>query len=64
MYSFNPNDLIGRTFLMDKLENGEQHPARIVKLINDHSYELENKPDRIKFLCSVNNDHYEEIILS
>jgi hypothetical protein len=59
---FHPRDLVGRTFLMDKEEDGQRHRARIVKAIEDHEQELENDPDRIKFLISVGDERKEEII--
>ena len=59
---FNPEDLIGRTFLLDVNDDGERHRARIVKLIEDHESKVEDNPTRIKFLVSYNNDKGEEII--
>jgi hypothetical protein len=49
-----PNNLIGRTFLMDAQPDGSQFRARIVKLIEDHNYKLENTKEQIKFLLSTN----------
>jgi hypothetical protein len=43
------NDLIGRTFLLDKQEDGQQFRARIVRLIDNHSSDLEDDKTRIKF---------------
>ena len=59
---FDPHDLVGRTFLLDKNEQGEQHRARIVELIEDHESKVEDNPTRIKFVCSVNDDQYEETL--
>jgi hypothetical protein len=59
---FNPEDLIGRTFLMDEKEYGQKHRGQIVELIEDHESLLEENPTRIKFRVSVNNDKAEEII--
>jgi hypothetical protein len=59
---FNPEDLIGRSFLMDKQEDGQQFRGRIVKLIEDHESKVEDNPTRIKFRISVNKDKAEEII--
>jgi hypothetical protein len=33
---FNPEDLIGRTFLMDEQEDDQKFRGRIVELIEDH----------------------------
>jgi hypothetical protein len=33
---FNPEDLVGRSFLMDKQADGQQFRGQIVKLIEDH----------------------------
>jgi hypothetical protein len=51
----NPKELIGRTFLWDKQDYGQQFRARIVKLIDDHTSQLENNKDRIKILLSLEN---------
>ncbi len=59
---FDPEALIGRTFLMDPLDDGQQHRARIVKMLEDHESDVESNPTRLKFVCSVNNDNYEEVI--
>jgi hypothetical protein len=65
-----PSELIGRTFLMDK-EDGQQHHARILNVINEeeickcigeHERELFQQPGHVQFVCSVNDDDYEEIL--
>jgi hypothetical protein len=60
--AFNPEDLIGPTFLMDEKEDGQKHRGQIVELIEDHESLLEENPTRIKFRVSVSNDKAEEII--
>ena len=62
MMIMQPEDMIGRTFLTEPQDNGERHRARIVKAIIDHENNIKNNPDRIKFLCSFNNDEYEDIL--
>jgi hypothetical protein len=59
---FHPTNLVGKTYLMDPMEDGQQHRARIVRAIEDHNGEIEDNPTRIKFLCSINNDESEEIV--
>jgi hypothetical protein len=59
---FNPEDLIGLTFLMDEQADGQKCRGRIVELIEDHESKLEDNPTRIKFRVSVNEDKAEEII--
>jgi hypothetical protein len=46
---FNPEDLIGRTFLMDEQEDGQKFRGRIVELIEDHESKVEDNPTRIQF---------------
>ena len=58
----NPEELIRRTFLMGKQDDGQQFCARIVKLIDDHTSLLENDKERIKLLLSLDNDTREEVI--
>jgi hypothetical protein len=57
-----PDELIGRTFLMDAQPDGSQFCSRNVKMIEDHDYKLETNKDQIKFLLSTNEDASEEII--
>jgi hypothetical protein len=57
-----PEDLIGRTFLMDKTQDGQKFRARITKLVEDHSSQLNDDKKRLKFLLSVNDDESEEVI--
>jgi hypothetical protein len=56
------SDLIGRTFLMDELEDGQKHRARIVEAVQDHEDDVATSPDHVKFKVSVNEDQYEEIL--
>jgi hypothetical protein len=58
----NPKERIGRTFLWDKQDDGQQFRARIFKLIDDHTSQLENSKDRIKILLSLDEDDREEVI--
>jgi hypothetical protein len=45
----NTEDLIGRSFLMDKQEDGQQYRGRIVQLVEYHESMVEDNPSRIKF---------------
>jgi hypothetical protein len=58
---FNPQDLIGQSFLMDVQPDGQRARGKIVQLIEDHESSLEDNPFRIQFRVSVNNDKAEEI---
>jgi hypothetical protein len=59
---FNPEDLVGCSFLMDKEEDGQQFRGQIVKLIEDHESKVEENTTRIKFRVSVNQNKAKEII--
>jgi Reverse transcriptase (RNA-dependent DNA polymerase) len=59
---FNPEDLVGRTFLMDHQDDGQRRRARIVQLLEDHESEVERNPTRIKFLLSVGEEEGEEVM--
>jgi hypothetical protein len=59
---FNPEDLIGRSSLMDKKKDGQQFRGRILELVEDHESKVEDNPIRIKFRISVNEYKAEEII--
>jgi hypothetical protein len=61
-----PSELIGCTFLMDK-EDRQRHHARILNVIDEEEIckrisELFRQPRHIQFVCSVNDDDYEEIL--
>jgi hypothetical protein len=64
---FHPSDLVGRTFLMEPQEDGQHFHACIVCALDNHDHEFMvaacTNPAHIKFLCSINNDMREEIIL-
>jgi len=47
---------------MEEQDDGQRFRARIVKAIKDHESDLASNPTRIKFLCSVNDDEFEEIM--
>ena len=55
------SDLIGRTFLTDN-EDGSKHRARIVQAIEEHEDATAKQSNRVKFVCSMNDDEYEEIM--
>ena len=57
-----PQDLVGRTFLMDERSDGQHFRARIVECINDHEEATQQTSEHVKFRCSINEDDYEEII--
>jgi hypothetical protein len=59
---FNPEDLIGKTFLMDEQEDGQTLRGLIVELIEDHESKVEDNPTRIQFRVSVDQDKAEENI--
>jgi hypothetical protein len=41
---FNPQDLIGRSFLMDEKPDGQKARGQILQLIEDHESSLEDNP--------------------
>jgi hypothetical protein len=57
-----PQELLGRTFLMDTQEAGQRFRARIVECISDHESNVRRSNDHVKFRISVNEDEYEETI--
>ena len=63
MPTFDPSDLIGRTFLLPPEENGERHRAKdtrqVVEIIDqDNGQRIEN----IKFILDIGNGKVEELI--
>ena len=57
-----PEYMIGCKVFLEPLDNGERHRAKIGKAIEDHIQDTESNPERIKFLCSFNDEQYEEMI--
>jgi len=56
------DDLVGRTFLMDPDSSGQRFRARIVEMIDKHDHNITNHPERIKFLCKLDQNDCEELI--
>ena len=63
MPTFEPSDLIGRTFLLPPEENGERHRAKVTRQVveiidQDNGQRLEN----INFILDIGNGKVEELI--
>ena len=63
MPTFDPSDLIGRTFLLPPEENGERHKAKVTRQVveiidQDNGQRIEN----IKFILDIGNGKVEELI--
>ena len=56
-----PEDLVGKSFLMDAEEDGQRFRARVVKCLDDLDNRLDNDKERIKCLCKLNDDEREEL---
>jgi hypothetical protein len=56
------DDLIGRSFLMDKQEDGQRFRATIVEKLEEYDADLKKDPTFAKFRCTVNDDDYEQIL--
>jgi hypothetical protein len=63
MPGFNPDDLLGKTFLMPVDENGERHHATVSqKIIERMQTEDDNLPDKINFILNVGEGRAQSII--
>ena len=63
MPSFNPDDLIGKTYLQPPEENGERFRAKVTKKIIDQiEDEAGQRIENINYLIDVGNGRAEEII--
>ena len=63
MLTFDPSDLIGRTFLLPPEENGERHRAKAARQVvetfdQDNGQRIEN----INFNLDIGNSKVEELI--
>ena len=56
-----PLDMIGRSFIMYTSDGKKKLSTHIVEAIQDHSNKFKDRPERIKFRYSVNDDQYEKI---
>jgi len=59
---FHPIDLVGHTLLLDPQEDGQCFHAWIIRAIEDHEANLNQDPECLKFLCSINDDTLEEVM--
>ena len=63
MATFDPTDLVGRTFLRDSNnDDGQRFRVRIVEALDKHDDKTFSDPKHIEFRVSVNEDQYEEIL--
>ena len=62
MPQFDPNDLVGRTFLMEPDEEGERQRARIVEAIVNQEQKTRSNKDHIKFKIKVGEEQYDEVM--
>jgi len=60
--SFDPDNLVGRTYLKQPEEDGSRFRARIVERLASHDKDLAETPEMIQFRCKVSDDDYEEIV--
>ena len=63
MPTFDPTDLIGRTFLLPPEENGERHRAKVTrKVVEIIEQENGHRVDNINIILDIGNGKVEEII--
>ena len=56
-----PADLVGRSFLKDQ-DDGERHRFQIIRMMDEHLDKIDQHPERIKYLCRINESDREELI--
>ena len=63
MPTFDPTDLIGRTFLLPLEENGERHRAKVTrKVVEIIDQENGHRVENINFILDIINGKVEELI--
>jgi hypothetical protein len=62
MVIVDPQELLGRTFLMDTQEDSQRFHARIIECISNHESNVRRSDNHVKFRISINEDEYKEII--
>jgi hypothetical protein len=61
LMTFNPTDLIGRSFIADT-QDGQRQRIEIIEAIDAHTSLLHQDPTHIKFRCSTNDEQFAEIL--
>ena len=61
MPEYDPEDLLDRSFLFPKNDDGTKDRAKIVKILRDNEETRKRDPDYIKFKLEVGEDRIEEI---
>ena len=59
---FKPDDLINRTYVTERDEEGQSFRAKIVEKIIERDHARDNDPAKIKFLVRMEGDKADEII--
>ena len=59
--NLDPDDLVGRTFLVPPDDNGNRVRARIVERIEQHQNAMEKQPVLTKFRCEVGEEQQEAV---
>ncbi len=54
-------DIIGKTFLMEPRDDGQQFRAKIVAAIKQHEDQQRQHPEHQNFRCSFNHHQYKAI---
>jgi Reverse transcriptase (RNA-dependent DNA polymerase) len=62
MAGYTPKDLIGRTFLDLPAEDGTKYTLRIIKAIAENLAQLDQQPEKVKFLAESTTGGYEKIL--
>ena len=56
MPTFDPDSLVGRSFLKNPEEDGQRFRGKILEALDKSNRELYESPERIKFRCSINDE--------
>ena len=63
MPTFDPSDLIGRTFLLPPEENGERHRAKVTRQVDENIDQVNGqRVENINFILDIGNGKVEELI--
>ena len=58
----NEHGIIVRAFLLLPQEYGQKFWVHIFSMIDDHETQGSQEPGHIQFICSINDDQYEEFM--
>ena len=55
-------NIVSQAFLMKEYDDGQCFRVKIVEALDQHLAGLAKEPDKLQFRCTINDNHFEEIL--